>query len=275
MNGSELVRQLRELAELHTSGAITTDEFSLAKAQLLRGTAPYSSDAGSHGSSAEHLDPMAPDPGAPDPAQLSSRPPQHPGSYQPLVTATPAPPVTANVGSNPGKPVAQSASPVWAGAITALVGGLVTLLAFLAMPVVTLPFVGSITGAGLAGLASQQGAGSFALLWLVPLAAAGVAGIGAWQLFAPSIPFGASRRASMVVLALAGATVLAYIAALAVVQSEISRSGASQAGISAGGLVGAGFWIALLGMLAAGIAASVDLMGLRPAAMLPGYRPRQ
>ncbi|MGH3925309.1 MAG: hypothetical protein ACRDTT_21020 [Pseudonocardiaceae bacterium] len=70
----------------------------------------------------------------------------------------------------------------WAGRSGAVVaggGGLVTLLAFLAMPIAMVPFFGSITGVSLAGYASEVG--QLAWLWLVPPIAVAVVALAARQ----------------------------------------------------------------------------------------------
>jgi hypothetical protein len=136
-------------------------------------------------------------------------------------------------------------------------GGALTLLAFFAMPLVTVPIFGSLTGAGVAELSAQIGA--LGWLWLVPLSALAVAGIGAWQSLAADIPAQQRRTTSMTVTAAAGLVVLIYLIAIVAVQSEISDAGGSRYGVSAGSILGAGFWIAMLAMIAAGAAAVVDL----------------
>ncbi|WP_448627600.1 hypothetical protein [Geodermatophilus sp. URMC 64] len=141
------------------------------------------------------------------------------------------------------------------GAVTAGAGGVLTLLAFLAFPLGTVPFFGSITAASLAGMSSEVG--ELGLLWLIPLIAVAVAGTGAWLAFAAP-PGEQVRRASTVVAVLAGVVVLVYVVALVAVQSELSDSGATATGMSAAGLAGAGFWFALLGMAAAAIGAVVE-----------------
>jgi len=142
-----------------------------------------------------------------------------------------------------------------AAAIVAMLGGGIALLAFVAMPMASVPILGSITGVRLAGFASEEG--SLVLLWLVPLAAAAVVGLGGWLQFTRAAGPAARRRGSMIVLVLAGLTTLVHIVALLVVEGELSG-----VGLSATSLTGVGFWIALLGMMAAGIAAVADLMEL-------------
>ncbi len=157
-----------------------------------------------------------------------------------------------------GHPAAGHPSPGLrprAAAIVAMLGGGIALLAFVAMPMASVPILGSITGVRLAGFASEEG--SLVLLWLVPLAAAAVVGLGGWLQFTRAAGPAARRRGSMIVLVLAGLTTLVHIVALLVVEGELSG-----VGLSATSLTGVGFWIALLGMMAAGIAAVADLMEL-------------
>lgn len=142
-----------------------------------------------------------------------------------------------------------------APAIVAMLGGGIALLAFVAMPMASVPILGSITGVRLAGFASEEG--SLVLLWLVPLAAAAVVGLGGWLQFTRAAGPAARRRGSMIVLVLAGLITFVHIVALLVVEGELSG-----VGLSATSLTGVGFWIALLGMMAAGIAAVADLMEL-------------
>jgi hypothetical protein len=133
---------------------------------------------------------------------------------------------------------------------------LLALLAFFAMPLAQVPFLGSITGADLAGLPGEVG--SVRLLWLVPMAAATASGLAGWLLLgSPAAAEG--RRAARTVVALAIAVLLAYLIAFTAVQNEIDRNGMSSIGLGATDLTGAGFWLTLLGMLGAGIGAGAYL----------------
>jgi Short C-terminal domain len=287
MSAGELVRQLKALAELHTSGAISAQEFAAAKARLLGGLPRPPEQPVAAGSAVEHPTPAIAPASAPrghGPVAPRNEPLPQPGldqSYPPAV-----PPAATWYGSAAGPPHAtpqqfpqqpapgappwqagKGPSPIRAAPVVVLACGLLTLLAFLAMPVATVPFFGSITGANLAAFSTESG--SLAVLWLVPVAAVGVAGIGAWQQFAQSVPSRTRRRGSVAVLLLAGLVVLIYLIGLAAIETQISNSGAAEVGISAGSLAGAGFWITLLGMLAAGVAAVADLIGLKPTSGRP------
>jgi hypothetical protein len=134
------------------------------------------------------------------------------------------------------------------GALATAVGGAVTLLAFLTMPLISVPFIGSVTGAGLASLD-----GSVALLWLVPLASVAVAGIGAWQRFSTTAAPKQRALGSVWSLVLAGLVILFYIIALVSMQSQVGSTG----------FTGAGFWFALLGMAVAAVGATIELKAAR------------
>lgn len=150
------------------------------------------------------------------------------------------------------------------GAVTAGIGGLLTLLAFLAIPIATAGIFGSITGSGLAGFASEFG--PLGLLWLVPVAAAAVVLIAAWLVFGTLSTTQARKTGSIVVMALAGLAIVDYIVVLGAIESETSRSGRSGFGVSAANFIGAGFWFALIGMAVALIGARVEMQSYRPAA---------
>lgn len=151
------------------------------------------------------------------------------------------------------------------GPIIVLVSGLVLLLAFLAMPVVALgPF--SFSAAQLAGQVDQEA--TLGVLWLVLVAALGIAGVGAWQLFAPSATPGARRAGSLAGLGLSILAVIVYIAMYAIVADKIGS--ARQFGLSASSVFGAGYWVALLAAIAAGVGAVLALTSTN-AARRPGY----
>ena len=164
MDSSEMVRQLEELAGLHAQGTLTAEECAAAEERLLRITAtppPAHSDAvpirnpvpDTHVTARESVGP---------PGQLD----------RPGVSAL----VDADL-----RGVAQDRRR--SGTATAmLVGGGVSFVTFLALPIASVPFLGSITGVALAGHASEVSA--FGWPWLVLVATAAVTGLGAWQRFA-------------------------------------------------------------------------------------------
>jgi len=120
------------------------------------------------------------------------------------------------------------------------------------------PILGSITGSGLAGYASEEGA--LGWLWLIPIAAAALTGLGAWTRFASNLAPPSYRRASIAAIALAVLIVLVYLIVFAAVQNAISGYGGSSIGLSASNLLGAGFWFALLGAIVAAAGAVNQLL---------------
>jgi hypothetical protein len=178
----------------------------------------------------------------------------------PAPTAGPAP-----VRPHPPAPAHQPDIDAWVRIGIAACGAL-TLLAFFAMPLATLPFFGGITGVEAASNASRLGASALGVLWLVPLAAGGVCAIGAWLRFSASVAASVARGAAITALLLAGLVVLLYVIIVIDVQSQLSEMGPGLQA-SATSFTGAGFWIALLGMLGAGTGAVVELVafGKRPA----------
>lgn len=239
MEQSEVVRQLNDLAKLHESGAITDDEFATAKARVLDGQRQGGVPPA-----------PAPQPARPDSGGWHPPPQPEPGGWNaPPLLMPPRRPGATSVPT--GQRVGHG------GAITAGVGGLVALLAFFVMPMVTLPFLGSMTGAGFAGLASEEE--EFALLWFVPLIAVTVVALAAK--LALGKMYSARRRVgAVIVMVLAGLVVLACLIGLFQVQAMLSDWGASRVGVSAASVLGAGFWFVLIGMLAAGIGGYWELM---------------
>lgn len=264
MTDPDLVHQLKTLADLRASGVITEEEFARAKARVLGSTTA----------------------GGPVPAPTPAPPPvENPSLDVPTTVVTrsgtaaeapsageppwwhafdtheqPKPPEPATSPS-PGLPM-PTARPREGGsrptAVYVLTGaGLAALLAFFAMPLAYAPLVGSLTGAQVASLSSQVGA--LGLLWIVPLSAVAVAGIGAWMSLAPMIP-PAQRRAGLIsVVIAAGVSILIYVIAFVGVQSQLAETGAARRGISATSLTGIGFWLAVLCMIVAVVAAAREM----------------
>lgn len=236
MEQSEFVRRLKDLSELHANGVLTDEEFDAAKEKFLEGPVPFDlSNSDQDCSVDDHA----------DPGSASNR---------------------SGAGWSTGRGVSFSSQarsvgtvPVWtghSGAVTSGIGGLVTLMAFLAMPMATFPFVGSMTGSTVAGYSAQLGVLGF--LWLVPLAAAAVIGIAAWQVVNTLLTVQARRISLIALMVLAGVVFLDYIAVLTAVQYEIDSIG-SRASVSATAFTGAGFWIALIGMAASIIGAALEM----------------
>jgi hypothetical protein len=144
------------------------------------------------------------------------------------------------------------------GDVVAAIGGLLTLLAYLVLPVATIPLLGSVSAPDLTEGTSD--AGSLALLRIVPIAAVVTIAIGLWLWLGK-----AARRAravgAIVILVCAVLTALAYLIPYARLQGAISDIGASSLGISATTFTGIGFWCGLLGAVVSGIGAAVQLSG--------------
>lgn len=139
-------------------------------------------------------------------------------------------------------------------------GGLLVLVAFLVMPLATAPFLGSITGAELAGLTSEQR--WLGAIWLVPLAAFAVVAVAIRQLLLGGAASGRRHRASAI-LSVSSMILLTYLAACVLVENEIGGSAAGASNVV--GMAGAGFWVAIVGASAGviGGALGADVAGSR------------
>lgn len=131
-----------------------------------------------------------------------------------------------------------------AGAALALVGALLVLLAYYALPVITIPLIGSLTAPTLGGLAPE--ASSLILVPLVPIVAVLAAAVAVW-LLATTKP--AARRIGAGVLVVAAAfVILAYAVPLLRLQSDLDSAGlTTELGLSAATFTGIGFWAGLFG----------------------------
>ena len=284
MDGSDMVRQLRELADLQAQGTLTPEEFAAAKARLLRASAdpppPASSDTAPRGHSnpggdiqqntaaAAAAQPAPPGPGRPEPPNGPAGP----------TLARPSPSASGPSGSGgeiPFTPPRFGRGPEWSSvsisrmvtatsrsgpATATLVGGAVAFLSFLILPMASAPFLGSITGAGLASHASDYGV--LGWLWLVLIASGVITGLGAWQRFASELAAQVCRRGSVAALTLACVTVLIYLIVFASIQNAITSHGGSLVSISAADILGAGFWFVLLGAIVAAAGAIAQLRHL-------------
>jgi len=132
-----------------------------------------------------------------------------------------------------------------------MVGGLAVLLSFLVLPMATVPFLGSISGSGVAGESSLFG--PFGLLWLVPTEALAIVGLAAAQVMVPRGVAGRRIR-SLGIVALAGTIWATYGGVLASLQAEVKELSSA---LSIGAFLGAGLWFALV---AAAVAAVGGLM---------------
>jgi len=146
------------------------------------------------------------------------------------------------------------------GAAVSLVGAALVVLAYYALPVVTLPFVGSLTAPTFAGLAPD--ARSLILVPLVPIAAAVAVGVSVWMLVKAAA---AGRRIGVGVLVLVSAlTGLAYLIPMLRLQGELAGAGlTAELGVSAVTFTGIGFWAGLVGALLVGIGGILELVCTR------------
>jgi hypothetical protein len=253
MSQSELVRQLQQLSELRGKGAITDAEFAAAKQQLLTaGTAPNSPGpageppmSGTQAVGAGFVPPNWPG-NAPSHAGWN---PAQPASAHPA----PAYSAPADLSRTPNQPSTGSKVTGHGGAVTSAVAGAVLLLSFLVLPMATVPFLGSISGSGVAGQSSLFGL--FGLLWLVPVEALGIMGIAALQIMVRST-LGARRARSLAIIVIAGGVWATYIVVLVSLQTQVSEI-SSQLSISA--FLGAGLWFALVAAAVAAVGGLVEM----------------
>jgi hypothetical protein len=145
------------------------------------------------------------------------------------------------------------------GGVIAAAGGVLTELAYLLMPVSTVPIIGSITAPT---LADEAPSAAFSLLYVVPVAAGITVCIGVWLRLAERATR-AARIATGGILLCSLMAALAYIVPLNEVNSEIEDSWASVLGIDASDVTGTGFWVALMGIAIASVGAIIGFAGAR------------
>jgi hypothetical protein len=294
MDHTDVVQQLRDLSELHAAGVLGDEEFARAKRLVIESSGPGPMNPPAAAAmSEEHSDP----PTVPAPryalesnALVSREPSTHDRETTPVPDPPAIPPSDAPLHTGPAEradtdriprqPAAshagEGAAPAapWGprgpapqarpraqhvGAIVAAIMAAVAGISFLALPMVSVPVLGSASGTRLASLASQPGAGGFAELWLIPIAAVVILGLAARQLLDPPLSAGGRRVTLIPLIALATATALAYVVLLIAVQELLAGSGASKFGSSAIDFAGVGFWLTLVGMIAAAISGGVEL----------------
>jgi hypothetical protein len=140
-----------------------------------------------------------------------------------------------------------------------LAGGILSALAYWLLPVADIPLVGSVTAPGL--IDQLPDSGSFNWLRLVPWTVVLTAVAGLWLLSRST-----SKGRSIVALGsllCAVVTVIAYLMPLNKVDQALDSAGADALGIHATSLTGAGFWVALIGAVVAGVGAVVELATAR------------
>jgi hypothetical protein len=119
-----------------------------------------------------------------------------------------------------------------AGFAVAVGGAILALVAFFVLPFASLFFF-SVTGAQVAG----SGVGGSVLLWLMPLMAVGAIGVSGRALWDRSLRSGGRRSSGVAVLGLGGAGIV-LLGVCFFSAGQYAR------------LVGVGFWLSLVGMLA-------------------------
>lgn len=133
--------------------------------------------------------------------------------------------------------------------------GILTLLTFLALPVMTVPFVGSFTAPNLASLGNTVGLGGISIIaWMVPVAGLAliVAGFVARQSTAES-----ALAAAAVALIMTTIALWIYVLGGTALQAILSNiPEASVFGVTASSTLSAGFWLVLL-TLAAGMGGAI------------------
>jgi hypothetical protein len=179
----------------------------------------------------------------PDPSAAAGPPPgpprQFPDSGDPHTAPLP------RVGGGPSSGARRIA------AILALVGGLLTVVAFLFLALVSFQGLVSVTGAQAAAEVSSDF--RVALLWLIPVGAAVAAAIGGWLLWTTPHPR-IDRTGFTVVLVAAAVVALLYIGGFVYLHSQLSGLGASAFDVA-----GIGFWLGLLGVVIAIVGAIIGL----------------
>ena len=148
-------------------------------------------------------------------------------------------------------------------AISALIGGAFALLAFFVLPMTSMGLIGSTTGAAVAGHAS--GDVGLMLLWLAPLAGATIGSLGAWLQFGTAATPIGRRKASVAILVSAMVVAGVYLVLLVRIETLLGQAGSLLGGLHAMDLLGAGFWLVLLAVVAPGVAAVVYLLTTSPA----------
>lgn len=133
--------------------------------------------------------------------------------------------------------------------------GTLTLLTFLALPVLTVPVVGSFTAPNLASLGNSVGLGGILIIaWMVPVAGLALIGAGfaAWKSTAEP-----ALAAAAVALIMATIALWIYAMGGTALQAVLSNiPGAAVFGVTASSTLSAGFWLILL-TLAAGMGAAI------------------
>jgi hypothetical protein len=135
-------------------------------------------------------------------------------------------------------------------------------LSYSCLPLLSLPFVGTVTALTLAGDPSIFGVsvsiGPLHLLRVVPFAAAGTIALGLYSWRGDTNAIGA-KVAPVVTLVCSALIMVAYLIPYSKFSDTLSESGASDWGISASTFLGGGFWLALIGAAIAAIGAGIRI----------------
>ncbi|MBV9314614.1 MAG: hypothetical protein JO100_13005 [Pseudonocardia sp.] len=146
------------------------------------------------------------------------------------------------------------------GGIVVLLGGVLTAVAYWALPLADIPLVGSLTAPAVIKHASNSG--SLGLLRLVPITAVLTILLGVWLVLRR--PTGRSRQVgSALILVCSVLGVLAYLIPLRALNKAITSSGVSFLGIHATTFTGTGFWLALIGVIISAVGVAIELASLR------------
>jgi hypothetical protein len=137
---------------------------------------------------------------------------------------------------------------------------LLTAAAYWALPVATVPLVGSLTAPSLIGQISDPG--SLGLLGLAPITSLITIVLAVWLLVG-RLAGGARQLVSAAILLCAVLSAAAYLIPLGTVDHAITSTGASELGIRATTFTGIGFWLAVVGAVISGVGAIIELSALR------------
>lgn len=174
-------------------------------------------------------------------------------------------------GSEPGQAAGSSSPPAavrpahWvshAWCLVAIAGGVLALIGFFALPLVSLPLFGSLTGAQVTSLASQSadygsGLGWIGVFWLLPVFAVVAIALAAWTGCASTAAAGEGRGALILGVCGVAAGVLQLIGVLA-----LSNHGLGFA-------ISGGAWLTLIAFLAVAVGGFVEYSKRRAAMSAP------
>ena len=141
------------------------------------------------------------------------------------------------------------------GMLAAGIGGSITLVSFLVLPHFSVPLLGGLKMPTIISFLSRFES-NFLFLWLVPAAALLIAGTGLWLRSSTTVSPPARLRLTRYVGNLSLLVSISYIALIAIPLSEDDFGGDSAAVIIS--LLGMGYYLGFLGMIAALIGSTVE-----------------